>query len=107
MNEQIAPIDNLYDSEIKQINDLYTQIFNKWKTRQNNKQNLMEFHREVIYKFEEIGFDVDVDFFDYLEDIMEDKHPPRPPVLVIIGRVEPIQFDHEIKAHEVRKSKEG
>lgn len=99
-------IDNIYDHERDSIMAEYERIYKKWKTRQNNKDNLLEFHREVIYRFEELGFDVDVDFVEYFADLMSDTHPPRPPVLVIAGRVDPsIEFDHEKKRHEVRSAR--
>lgn len=102
----MAPIDNLYDEEIKSINTLYENIYKTWKTRQNNKANILEFHKQVIYRFEEIGFDVDVDFTEYLSDIIQEKYPPRPPVLIVIGRVDPyIEFDHEKKGHEIKQAR--
>lgn len=109
MTATINPIDNVYDYEREAIMKLYAEIYNKWKTRQNNRHNIMEFHKEVIYRFEEIGFDVDIDFLEYLDDVRHEVHPPRPPVLVIIGRTEPfVDFDHEFKAHEVKQArKEG
>lgn len=104
--EYSEKIVNLYDWEIYLCKDLWERLNYKWKDRQNNKENIMQFNSETIQRFEEIGFDVEIDFVDYVLDVSLGKLPPTPPTLIINGRMTPTgEFDHEHKKFEVIESR--
>lgn len=93
--EQKAPdgeIAMLYDSEIDRAHQLVMQLQEKVKGRE---VNLDDFQKEVKERFLEIGFVVDIKWFQ----VEGERY--KVPQIELVKRTQNIQFDHEQQAHEV------
>jgi hypothetical protein len=85
---------NILDSEIKELQGVHQTL----EGRTYKSHNLAAFEREIVERFQEIGFVVDVKW--YQTNIASVSSP----VVEVIGRCTPVapeDFDHEKMAHEV------
>jgi hypothetical protein len=97
---------NLYDEELPKIGKVAFEVNYKWKELarhidisnvKETARKINEFHKYAVDAFETIGFVVEVDTTTIYVD--------QPPTINVVARVNPIIFDHEKKAYEIRKSK--
>lgn len=89
-----AELINLYDSEVQKIQ----ATLNTLKDRTYKRHNLSAFEREVKERFQEVGFVVDVLWY---ETNVSGVYMPE---IEVIGRCDPInvgEFDHDKMRHEV------
>jgi Icc-related predicted phosphoesterase len=91
---------DLYKHEHDAIVDIVNRVRVKYMDGSDvNFEKLERLHRELSGRLEDAGFESTVDVTPLLEGM--------PPVVAIIGRHDPMrEFDHERKAHEVRKRRE-
>jgi hypothetical protein len=100
-----APLVNIYDEDYKRIQEVGWEIQQEWNkiaarlNLGNVKETSMMVNGWAMWveqQFERIGFVVGVDTTPIYGD--------RPPQVSLLARTEPEEFDHERKAHEVRRS---
>lgn len=103
----MGQIINLYDEELPRVGEVAYSINQLWKETArhldlfNSKESsikLGEFHKKAVGAFEKAGFIVEVDITPIYMD--------QPPSISIVDRVDTIDFDHEKKAHEIKKSRD-
>lgn len=81
--------------ELKKITDLQMMLQVKWKHKEANLKNLEELQKEVVGRFMDIGYIVNVDITPALVGIGF-------PDIAIVGRIEGMT-DHEKIRKEVRE----
>ena len=100
-------LEDLYDDELPKIGAVAKDVNDKWLFLDRRLQGanaakitqaLQLYRDEVVKRFEDIGFEVDVDITRYWAGLA--------PEVAIIRRTEPIYFDHEKKAHQVREARQ-
>lgn len=98
---------DLYDYEKQLIEDLQRRIVYKWGDNiQATPENILKMNWEILERYKEIGFEVDVHWEPFLLDMAAGK-TPTPPVVEIVDRIQKsVLFDHELHRHEIIKSKE-
>ncbi len=85
---------NILDSEIKELQRVQGIL----AERTFKSHNLAAFEREIVERYQEIGFVVDVKWYETNAPGVSS------PVVEVIGRCTPVaaeDFDHEKMAHEV------
>lgn len=96
---------NLYDEELPKIGKVSMEVQQKWNdiarhidisNVKETARKMNEFHKYAVDAFETIGFNVEVDTTTIYVD--------SPPTISVVSRINPIIFDHEKKAHEIRKA---
>jgi hypothetical protein len=107
MNESAPPepIDNLYDEEIFRIKELQAQLIHRFSETPPTPENLREFEKHVKGRFLDAGFHVELNMVEYLLALLQEEDQLPPPEIVVMGRVDPLEygFDHEKKGWEVKK----
>lgn len=90
----MSELANVLDSEIKDLQTVLATL----NARTYKRHNLHAFEREVVERFQEIGFVVDVKWYETnVPDVVV-------PEVEVIGRCEPVkpgEFDHDRMRHEV------
>lgn len=96
---------NLYDEELPKIGKVAIEVQQKWngiarhidiRNVKETAKKINEFHKYAVDAFATIGFNVEVDTTTIYMDA--------PPTISVVSRINPIIFDHEKKAHEVKKA---
>lgn len=85
---------NILDSEVADLQRVHGELEN----RTYKSHNLAAFEREIVERFQEVGFLVDVKWYETsAEGVFS-------PVVEVIGRCQPLkpgEFDHDQMRHEV------
>jgi len=79
-----------------QIYKLAQKLNDKWAHKTANVDNLQEYAYEATSRYAELGFIVNMDITPALVGVGY-------PDLAIVGRINPIETDHDRVRHEVRK----
>lgn len=85
---------NILDSEVAELQRVHQEL----EGRTYKSHNLHAFEREIVERFQEIGFVVDVKWYTTQADGVF------APVVEVIGRCDPLkpgEFDHDQMRHEV------
>jgi hypothetical protein len=85
---------NVYDTEVAKLQEVLQTL----NDRTYKPHNLHAFEREIVERCQEIGFVVDVKWYE------TDAEGVFSPVVEVVGRCEPIksgEFDHDRMRHEV------
>lgn len=91
----------LYDHEIQTIQDLTYRIMKKYERRPPTEDNLRELNKEVVGRFQDAGFHVELELLDWLIG-----EAPAPTISVL-SRVEKVEdFDYELKRAEILANRE-
>lgn len=103
-------ISDLQDHEIKTVASIWSELNHEWAHKPNTRANLQELAKVADEKFKRAGFVVNVQWENTLI-IDPNTMEAMPIVLEVVGRVpdsqNPYHFlDHELKRHEVLRSKE-
>lgn len=85
---------NVYDSEIQQIQGVLATL----NGRTYKAYDLNSFEREIVERFQEIGFQVDVKWY---ETNLPDVYIPEIDVISRCAPIKPGEFDHDRMRHEV------
>lgn len=99
-----------YDEDAEKVRRVGTDLNNKWNylARKldplplNSKvqtQMIQVWHDEAVNRFADAGFIVEVDVTPALAGLA-------PPTVSVVGKTEKQAFDHDKKAHEIKKSRE-
>jgi hypothetical protein len=93
------PID-LYDHEV----DAIQKVWDKLRDRhQKAFKNYDQVEQEIVGRFADAGFVVHVNWFRYSIDGVEQTGAAMPEV-VIVGRCDPHEFDHDKQVAEVTRN---
>lgn len=91
-----SEITELYDHEIHDINALTYKIMKKYEKRELSKESVAEMEKEIVGRFFDLGFHVEVDFLSWLVD----QEPA--PTIIVNSRVNVAkEFDYDKKRYEV------
>lgn len=85
---------NIYDEDVLKLQSVHRAL----EGRTYKRHNLDAFEREIVERFQEIGFVVDVKWYTTNEDGIF------APVVEVTGRCAPIkagEFDHDRQRHQV------
>jgi hypothetical protein len=93
---------DLYDHEVKDILRVQQDLRDRAAAKDHNYES---FEREVRYRFAEIGFEVDVNWYRYgIEQpggTVQEVEGAAMPEITITGRIDKgHQFDHDRQVHE-------
>jgi hypothetical protein len=97
----MSDITELYDYEIKIVNDLTMRIMHKYKEKPLTPENLIAMEKEIEGRFHDAGFVVECDTLDYVTRLLAGEEAY--PIINVINRVTPIgEFDYDKKRHEIK-----
>lgn len=98
-NRESTARGDIQDSELLDIERVYKALGQK----NGQRRELDAFEREIKERFHEIGFAVDVAWFEFAIDGVKQEGCFMPEIS-IVGRVEKTEFDHDQKVAEVTRN---
>lgn len=85
---------NLYQNEVEDITKVVEKVSQSWWGKTASGENLALFHKELLGRLQDIGFEADVDVTPVLAGL--------PATVAITNRIESTDFDIEKRQHELQ-----